>query len=146
MRYEKGFTLIELLIVVAIIGILAAIAIPNMLSAMERGKQKATMMELRNIAMAVEEFTVDSGVYPAVTTASGLRTILTTGGYIRGMKTTDAWENAYQVESTTTGYTIYSFGKDGAGTICIPAYTSTFVDQICIVNGEMVRLPKGAQN
>ena len=46
-RKDKGFTLIELLIVVAIIGIIAAIAIPNLLNAIDRGKQKRTMADLR---------------------------------------------------------------------------------------------------
>ena len=49
---QEGFTLIELLIVVAIIGIIAAILIPNLLDALQKAKQKATVADIRNIGTA----------------------------------------------------------------------------------------------
>jgi len=49
---QKGFTLIELLIVVAIIGIIAAILIPNLIDALQKAKQKRTVADMRNIGTA----------------------------------------------------------------------------------------------
>jgi prepilin-type N-terminal cleavage/methylation domain-containing protein len=65
LRKQTGFTLIELLIVVAIIGIIAAIAIPNLLNAIDRGKQKRTMADMRTIGAAVESYSVDVSFPPA---------------------------------------------------------------------------------
>jgi len=62
---RKAFTLIELLIVVAIIAILAAIAVPNFLEAQTRSKVSRTKADMRSIATAVEAYGVDYNRYPA---------------------------------------------------------------------------------
>ena len=56
---KRAFTLIELLIVVAIIAILAAIAVPNFLEAQTRAKVSRVMADMRTIATAIEAYTVD---------------------------------------------------------------------------------------
>jgi prepilin-type N-terminal cleavage/methylation domain-containing protein len=60
---KKGFTLIELLIVVAIIAILAAIAIPNFLEAQVRSKVSRSKADIRNMAVAIESYYVDYSMY-----------------------------------------------------------------------------------
>lgn len=61
---KNGFTLIELLIVVAIIAILAAIAIPNYLAAQTRSKVSRVQSEERTIAIGLECYLVDNSTYP----------------------------------------------------------------------------------
>jgi prepilin-type N-terminal cleavage/methylation domain-containing protein len=63
-KVEKGFTLIELLIVVAIIAILAAIAIPNFLQAQVRSKVSRTLADYASLATAIEAYQVDNNSYP----------------------------------------------------------------------------------
>jgi prepilin-type N-terminal cleavage/methylation domain-containing protein len=62
-RIRKGFTLIELLIVVVIIGILAAIAIPKFANTKTKAYQTAMKSDLRNLVTAEEAFFSDSGYY-----------------------------------------------------------------------------------
>src|SRR5437867_3377499 len=61
---DIGFTLIELLIVVAIIAILAAIAIPNFLEAQTRSKVSRTLADFRSCRLALESYRVDNTAYP----------------------------------------------------------------------------------
>lgn len=63
-QLHSGFTLIELLIVVAIIAILAAIAVPNFLEAQTRSKVSRTLADMRSIATALESYAVDNNRYP----------------------------------------------------------------------------------
>lgn len=61
---NHGFTLIELLIVVAIIAILAAIAVPNFLEAQTRAKVARCVADMRSIATAIETYHIDANHYP----------------------------------------------------------------------------------
>jgi len=69
---NRAFTLIELLIVVAIIGILAAIAVPNFLNAQMRAKIAGAESDMRNIDTALEMYHMDNGKYPQWKDTSGV--------------------------------------------------------------------------
>ena len=64
LRSNKGFTLIELLIVVAIIGILAAIAIPQFMAYRQKAYNSASTSDLRNMKTGMESFMADNQQYP----------------------------------------------------------------------------------
>ena len=143
-RDANGFTLIELLIVVAIIGIIAAVAIPNLLNAVDKGKQKRSMADLRALGVAVEAYAVDNSSYPVASDTGGLATALVPI-YVKTMSSRDGWNNLFQINSTATAYTLYSAGKDGIGSNCAAGTTTLFVDEICFSNGRFLRWPDGLQ-
>jgi prepilin-type N-terminal cleavage/methylation domain-containing protein len=63
-RISKGFTLIELMVVIVIIGILVAIALPNFAAAQNRAKLAAVKSNAKTLQVAVESYNIDQGVYP----------------------------------------------------------------------------------
>ena len=83
------------LMLVVIIGIIAAIAIPNFLNAAQRGRQKRTMADMRTVGTAIEAHAVDFGFYPNVDLIEDLAANLEPA-YVRVMPRTDGWSNAFE--------------------------------------------------
>lgn len=152
MRRQKGFTLIELLIVVAIIGIIAAIAIPNLLNAINRGRQKRTMADIRNIGTAIESYSVDYNQYPRVETgqARALLNPYLEPTYIRRIPVADGWNGDIYVDGDSTNgreYTLWSGTRNKNTSMAyVGGPTTTFDADIIFSNGSFVQWPEGLQN
>lgn len=149
-RTDRGFTLIELLIVVAIIGIIAAIAIPNLLNAIDRGKQKRTMADIRSVGTAVESYSVDLNYYPNQAAEADLdgSAISIEPIYIKKCPARDGWQGALRYQSDTTEYTIGSRAKNGSGNLTLVGtggQTTNFTDDIIFANGSFIQWPEGQQ-
>ncbi len=137
-RQQGGFSLIELLIVVAIIGIIATIAVPQLLDAIDRGRQRRTMADMRNIATANGTYRVDEGVY-----AAALADLSPT--YMQVVPANDGWANVYVYAVTSGNYSLQSYGSDGAdGPVpAAPWVNGPYDGDLELTNGQFTQAPTG---
>ncbi|MBX3365114.1 MAG: type II secretion system protein GspG [Phycisphaeraceae bacterium] len=110
-RFARGFSLLELTLVLAIIGVLMAVAAVNILGTGERANVRATEATLRTVGSQIESYYLEHKVYP-----DSLRTLVVAQFLKDEGSMFDAWKQElwYQPIPDTTGnpFTLQSAGKD----------------------------------
>jgi len=147
--------IVGIFVVIGFIGILAAIAIPNLLTAMQRSRQKRTMADLRSLATAVEAYKVDHNALPAGQDVAALQPQLTPT-YIKSIPVKDGWDHPLRYDCMPAGqcqsYAIGSGGKDGVFEHDDLSHykgsgaATNFDCDIVYSDGEFVRYPEGVQH
>lgn len=130
---------------VAIIGILAAIAVVNLSDSLNRSRQSKTMANMRNLAQAIQSYEADHSLLPADgTDAYALAALCQSGGLFRNIDPEDGWRNPLVYSASAQQYTIESYGADAAdGPADIsPATKLEFDNDIVLVDGSFIASPE----
>jgi general secretion pathway protein G len=120
-RAEQGFTLMEMLVVLVVIGLIAAVAIPQVMKMLGSAKHKAARIQLETLNNSLNAYQLDMGGYP--TTAQGLQVLWKDDGstdwagpYVRREKQLlDPWGHVfiYRAPGKAAAYELISLGADG---------------------------------
>ena len=126
---------------VAVLGIVAAIALPQLMEAIDRGRQRRSMAQMRNIATANARMLEDAGQY------AWALADLQAGGYMSIAAFDDGWDNAmvYTVSEDQSTYTITSLGSDGAAGPPPPEpwINSPYDSDLVLTDGQFTQAPAG---
>ena len=143
-----GFSLTELLIVVAIIGLIATISIPNLITAIQRSRQTRSMADLKILGRAVTLYEQDNANYPIETSlisAESLQVAL--NPYLGEFDATDGWRRPFMYVSDGRNYTLLSYALGGLANL---PYTvgpiHRLEEDIVLSNGVFVQWPEGVHD
>jgi general secretion pathway protein G len=121
---ERGFTLIEIMVVVIIIGLLAAVIVPQVIDKVDQARITKARSDIQGLETALQMYRLDNSKYP--TTDQGLQALMTqptdpsirhwrVGGYLQRISK-DPWGAEYQYQAPGTHgkeYDLYTLGADG---------------------------------
>ncbi len=118
---QAGFTLIELLVVLVILGLLAGLVGPRILSYLGGARADSARLQIENFKSALDLYAIDVGGYP--TTAQGLKALMANPGGVRGWNgpylrsnalPEDPWGGAYNYRAPGQhgAFDLYSLGAD----------------------------------
>jgi len=121
LKKQDGFTLIELMVVVIILGILAAVAIPQFMGQAEKAKDQSARSEMRTIGTGIQLYYTENGKWPTAGKLSEIYTELEDHLGKESVPVADPWGGEYVfVDPNSEGigiYDIYSPGKASGETI-----------------------------
>jgi general secretion pathway protein G len=125
----EGFTLLELLVVVAIIGVISAIAIPALQLALDKSRQRVTMADMRSIGSAIQLYEIDHSIFPDDATPAATLVQLLKPHTKEALPSRDSWHHDYDYHSDSyTWYSLQSMGRDGIDGVDITQATAMQFD------------------
>jgi len=129
------------LIVLVLVVLLAIIAVPNLLKAMQSSKQKLTMAEMRTLATAIEAYWMD---HPDWRPANSVGSPARLAPLLKQIPVNDGWGRPFGVFIGGTDYTIWSLGRDGKRDPKWSGATTSFDNDLVYQNGTFTQYPEGA--